>query len=144
MKNEVCENCGRTMGRLEQAFIYKGHIVCKQCNRHLCDEPSQTQSYPRNQNMAKSQIFWILLVCWSLFCLLLVVSAATYYEYIRDTSEYAYDAPITKIEAIAAIIGKIAKVWFLVPLLIWYLGALPLFIGLMLIKKDKKLSNLNT
>ena len=140
MENEICENCGRAIGKLERAFVYKGHIVCRQCNKHLCDEPSQTQSHPENQNMAKSQI-WIMLVCWSLFCLLLVVSAATYYEHIRETSEYAYDALITKIEAIAAIIGKITKVWFLVPFLIWYLGALPLFIGLMLIKKDKKLKN---
>jgi hypothetical protein len=138
MENEVCENCGRAIGKLEQAFIYKGHVVCRQCNKHLCGEPSKTQSHPENRNMAKSLIFLTTLVFWSLFCLLLVVSAATYYEYIRETSEYAYDAPMTKIVAITAIVGKTAKGWFLIPLLIWYLDALPLFIGLMLVKKDKK------
>jgi len=137
MENEVCENCTRTIGKLEQAFIYKGHVVCKQCNEKLSDEPGQTQSHAENQNMTKSRIFGTALISWSIFCLLLVISTVTYYDHVRETSEFAYDAPATKIEAIAAIIGKVVRFWFLVPLLIWYLGVLPLFIGLILLKKGK-------
>ena len=46
MGNEVCENCGRVIGKLEQAFLYKDHIVCKQCNQYLCDEPQKISSAP--------------------------------------------------------------------------------------------------
>jgi hypothetical protein len=39
---EVCANCGRTIGRLEQPFIYGESIVCFGCYRHLnSDQPSQ-------------------------------------------------------------------------------------------------------
>jgi len=34
-KVEVCENCGRTIGKLEQAYVFKNHIVCKQCYEKL-------------------------------------------------------------------------------------------------------------
>jgi len=50
MGKEVCENCGRAMGKLEQAFICKGHVVCKECNKKLSDEPqeitTQSGSFP--------------------------------------------------------------------------------------------------
>lgn len=39
MGNEVCKNCGRNIGKLEQAFVYKGHVVCGECNEKLRDEP---------------------------------------------------------------------------------------------------------
>jgi hypothetical protein len=139
MENEVCKNCGRAIGKLEQAFVYKNQVICKQCNEKLRDEPGQTQSHSGNQNMAESQqLLRFMLACWSIFCIILVISVVIYYNHVRETSEFAYDAPITKIGAIAAIIGKVAKVWFLVPLLLWYLGALPLFIGSMLVKKNRK------
>jgi hypothetical protein len=44
MGNEVCENCGRAIGKLEQAFICKGHVVCKECNKKLSDEPQEIRS----------------------------------------------------------------------------------------------------
>ncbi|MHC4365583.1 MAG: RDD family protein, partial [Planctomycetota bacterium] len=34
-KVEVCENCGRTIGKLEQAYVFKKHIVCLQCHEKL-------------------------------------------------------------------------------------------------------------
>lgn len=34
-KVEVCENCGRTIGKLEQAYVFKNHIVCQQCHEKL-------------------------------------------------------------------------------------------------------------
>ncbi len=41
MENEVCENCARAIGKLEQAFVYKGRIVCEDCNKKLRDEPQE-------------------------------------------------------------------------------------------------------
>ena len=32
---EVCENCGRTIGKLEHAYGFKNHIVCRQCHEKL-------------------------------------------------------------------------------------------------------------
>lgn len=34
-KVEVCENCGRTIGKLEQAYVFKNHIICQQCHEKL-------------------------------------------------------------------------------------------------------------
>jgi hypothetical protein len=35
MENDICKNCGRPIGRLEQAYVYGGYVVCKQCNDSL-------------------------------------------------------------------------------------------------------------
>jgi uncharacterized RDD family membrane protein YckC len=32
---EVCKNCERTIGRLEQAYAFNGHAVCKECYERL-------------------------------------------------------------------------------------------------------------
>lgn len=34
-KTEHCENCGKVLGKLEQAYVYEGRVVCKQCNDAL-------------------------------------------------------------------------------------------------------------
>ncbi len=31
MKDEICQNCGHTIGKLEQAYVYDNKIVCRQC-----------------------------------------------------------------------------------------------------------------
>jgi hypothetical protein len=32
---EVCQNCAREIGRLEQAFLHEGHVVCRDCSARL-------------------------------------------------------------------------------------------------------------
>jgi hypothetical protein len=32
---EICQNCERTIGKLEQAYVYNNKIVCKECNARL-------------------------------------------------------------------------------------------------------------
>jgi membrane protein YdbS with pleckstrin-like domain len=32
---EPCDNCGRRIGRLEQAYLWKDHVVCETCYRRL-------------------------------------------------------------------------------------------------------------
>ena len=34
---EKCENCGRTIGKLEHSYNYEGHTVCKDCKQRLED-----------------------------------------------------------------------------------------------------------
>ena len=36
---EKCTNCDREIGKLEQAFVFRGNIVCGDCN--LCLEPAR-------------------------------------------------------------------------------------------------------
>jgi len=43
MREEICEECGRIIGIAEQAYIYKGRIVCEQCDRKLREEVRQDQ-----------------------------------------------------------------------------------------------------
>lgn len=33
--SKKCENCGRTIGKLEQGYVYRGNVVCPECNEHL-------------------------------------------------------------------------------------------------------------
>jgi len=37
---ETCGNCGRTIGRLEQAHLYDGQVVCGACYQILMTEPA--------------------------------------------------------------------------------------------------------
>src|SRR5438270_2514435 len=32
---EKCENCGRVIGKLEQPYVWRKHVVCAQCHAHL-------------------------------------------------------------------------------------------------------------
>ena len=32
---EICSNCGREIGRLEQAYVFEGQIVCSECDNAL-------------------------------------------------------------------------------------------------------------
>ena len=32
---EICSNCGREIGRLEQAYVFEGKIVCAECDNAL-------------------------------------------------------------------------------------------------------------
>jgi hypothetical protein len=34
-----CGNCGREIGKLEKAYVYKGHIVCADCYAKLKNQP---------------------------------------------------------------------------------------------------------
>jgi DNA-directed RNA polymerase subunit RPC12/RpoP len=45
---ETCSNCGRTIGSLEQAFVFEDHVVCAQCNDLLTKEQSKKQT-PQGQ-----------------------------------------------------------------------------------------------
>lgn len=38
MENEICGNCGRIIGRLEEAFIHRNRVVCKQCYSIITSE----------------------------------------------------------------------------------------------------------
>jgi len=40
MKIETCQNCGRTIGKLEQACVHHNQIVCKKCYSILSSEPT--------------------------------------------------------------------------------------------------------
>jgi hypothetical protein len=35
MKNEICENCGTEIGKLERAFVFEGNIICEKCQKKL-------------------------------------------------------------------------------------------------------------
>ncbi|MBN1973287.1 MAG: hypothetical protein JW787_06585 [Sedimentisphaerales bacterium] len=35
---EICSDCGYKIPRSEQAYVFKGRIICRQCDRKLRDE----------------------------------------------------------------------------------------------------------
>jgi hypothetical protein len=74
MENEICKNCGRSIGRLEQAFVYKEQVVCKQCHKFLSDETQQTLSAPRRETTSSNarRVNRILLLCVMMIILLSV------------------------------------------------------------------------
>ena len=44
---EICENCERSIGRLETAHIHNGHIVCADCIRKLSRQPAEPSTEQR-------------------------------------------------------------------------------------------------
>lgn len=34
-KLETCENCGRTIGKLEKSYVFEDHVVCCECHQRL-------------------------------------------------------------------------------------------------------------
>lgn len=48
MKVEHCENCDATIGRFEQALVYKRQVVCAKCHDRLkaIDKPAQIIDNP--------------------------------------------------------------------------------------------------
>lgn len=51
MKVEICENCEKEIGKLEQAFIHNNHIVCEQCYKKLT-----TNSKNQKNPLEKTQV----------------------------------------------------------------------------------------
>ncbi len=45
---EICSNCEREIARSEQAYVFKGNIVCAECNKEL-------RSGPKLQPVASSE-----------------------------------------------------------------------------------------
>lgn len=41
---EICTNCGRTIGRLQEAYAFKGKIVCGECDKKLRNVRSEHSS----------------------------------------------------------------------------------------------------
>lgn len=49
-KTEHCENCGRTIGKLETSHIYRDHILCAECNGRLRKQEGNKKSNMQPNN----------------------------------------------------------------------------------------------
>ena len=47
-KTETCENCGKEIGKLEIAHIYRDHILCSECNGRLRKQ-DEAKTNPNNE-----------------------------------------------------------------------------------------------
>ena len=143
MENEVCKNCARTIGKLEQAFIYKGHVVCKECSKKLRDEPQETNDASnsdtpkplaqksKRSRIRKSTILWLSLAGWTVLFVVLIFAECAFYA-----SEAEKFHPLSDDHWACRVA---ASLWFFIVLVfIWFLGALPLFIAAIVTRKDKK------
>ncbi len=59
MKNEICANCEHVIGKLEQAYIYKGNIVCKLCYNRLDLKEENNVSWRRADNFHQKPAYTI-------------------------------------------------------------------------------------
>ena len=154
MGNEVCENCRRTIGKLEQAFIHKGHIVCKQCNEKLQDERQELELIPakvkgvsdisnsntpkplpqkhkplRTTRKTRSKTLWLAFGGWCAVLVLLILYTIQFYSPKTTEDFFPPDRRASEVAAGCWVFGL---------MLIWFLGALPLFIAAVVTQKDKK------
>ncbi len=142
MGTEVCGNCGRAIGKLEQAFVHKGHVVCKECNEKLSDEPQETNDASnsdtpkplaqksKRSRIRKSTILWLSLAGWTVLFVVLIFAECAFYA-----SEAEKFHPLSDDHWACR---AAASLWFVVLVFIWFLGALPLFIAAIVTRKDKK------
>lgn len=74
MKNETCQNCGCTIGKLEPACVFRGNVVCQNCYQKLTNtEDKQPQTETKEKAGAKSNKF--LVVCGLILILLVAFFA---------------------------------------------------------------------
>jgi hypothetical protein len=60
MKVETCKNCGRTIGKLEQAYVFHENVVCQDCYAKLTDaEDKQVIPAIKESFHIKRLCFWI-------------------------------------------------------------------------------------
>lgn len=136
------KSCARTIGKLEQAFIYKGHVVCKECSKKLRDEPQETNDASnsdtpkplaqksKRSRIRKSTILWLSLAGWTVLFVVLIFAECAFYA-----SEAEKFHPLSDDHWACRVA---ASLWFFVLVFIWFLGALPLFIAAIVTRKDKK------
>ena len=44
---ENCENCGRAIGKLEEPYVWRKHVVCAECHVHLSSAPAAASAAAR-------------------------------------------------------------------------------------------------
>ena len=152
MEDEICENCGGIIGIFEQAFVHKGRIVCEKCDKKLRGEPQkpeellefpELQASPvkieqaldisklptpkplphkrRRLRMTRSMILWLSLAAWSLLCLFLIFYVPVRYESELKGNVFSVECLIVSF------------------MILWFLGALVLFIATTFTQKDENL-----
>jgi tellurium resistance protein TerD len=56
MKVETCSNCERVIGKLEQAYVFHGNVVCQNCYQILANnENKQIQAYAEGLTEVKTE-----------------------------------------------------------------------------------------
>jgi tetratricopeptide (TPR) repeat protein len=49
---ENCENCGRAIGKLEEPYVWRKHVVCAECHVHLSSAPAAASAAARPAHAA--------------------------------------------------------------------------------------------
>ena len=94
MSDEICANCQRKIGKLEQAYVYQNNIVCKPCYGIL--NSSELPSANNTKNIEKTakatssiaSLLWaIVIIAVVLFLIAFILNAITaYHEAARQSS----------------------------------------------------------
>ena len=184
MEDEICENCGGIIGILNQAFVYKGRIVCEKCDKKLRaplevrseaapvrpadspltgrgepPEPEELLEFPELQaspvkieqalevskpptpkplphkrnrvSTTESTLLPLLLAAWSFFALFLLFYVGHYISMLEIN-------PLGDEYQIVRFSVECLILFFMV---LWFFGALGLFIVTTITQKDEKLDN---
>ncbi|MHC4460333.1 MAG: hypothetical protein ACYS6W_04365 [Planctomycetota bacterium] len=143
MEDEICENCGGIISPFEQAFVYQGRIVCEKCDKKLRGEPPkieellefpELQASPvkipkplphkrRRSRITRSMILSLLLSVWSFLSLFLIFYVPPRYESELKGNTFGVECLIVSF------------------MVLWFLGALVLFIAITFTQKDEKLKS---
>jgi predicted Zn finger-like uncharacterized protein len=57
-KIQKCENCGRTIGNLEESFLDKNHVICKACKASLEGESQADGQVKDYGGISRAAYFW--------------------------------------------------------------------------------------
>ena len=150
MEDEICENCGGIISIFDQAFVYQGRVVCEKCDKKLRAEPqkpeellefSELQAGPvkieqaldiskpptpkplphkrKRLRITRSMLLWLSLAGWSLLCLFLIFYVPVRYESELKGTAFGVECLIVSF------------------MVLWFLGALVLFIATTFTQKDE-------
>ena len=151
MEDEICKNCGGIISIFDQAFVYQGRVVCEKCDKKLRGEPPKPEELPefpelqaspvkieqaldiskprpprplphkRKRLRMRSTLLWLSLAGWSLLCLFLIFYVPVRYESELKGNAFGVECLIVSF------------------MLLWFLGALVLFIAITFTQKDENL-----
>ncbi len=110
--SEQCENCGRTIGRLETPRVWNERVVCSACEAHLrqptpvrsSDLPSPVvyvQPTVRRSSQYLRAATWVLsgVVKFALICLFIVLASAFYIAHSKPAKPVP-TAPAVDVDAV--------------------------------------------
>lgn len=110
LPQEVCENCGHPIGKLETPQIWKQNVVCSACRAILEKQARETAPVPKTPLKAKIMLR-LMIYGGSLFFVFILVAMAKaskpFAEFMRIVTPLIFVAGLCVVAVVVAVVASI-------------------------------------